>query len=37
VKIFVYECGLREGAQAKGVAYSVEDKLKILKKLANAI
>lgn len=33
MKIMVYECGLREGAQASGVSYSVEDKLKILKRL----
>lgn len=33
MKIDVYECGLREGAQAKGVSFTVEDKLKILKRL----
>ncbi len=33
MNIMIYDCGLREGAQAKGVSYSVDDKIKILKLL----
>lgn len=32
-KIFIYDSILRDGAQAKGISFSVEDKLKIVKKL----
>ncbi|MCL2741547.1 MAG: citramalate synthase [Oscillospiraceae bacterium] len=29
IRILTYDCTLREGAQAKGISYSVEDKLRI--------
>ena len=32
-KIFIYDSTLRDGAQAKGISFSVEDKLKIVEKL----
>ena len=32
-KIYIYDSILRDGAQAQGISFSVEDKLKIVKKL----
>ena len=32
-KVFVLDSTLRDGAQAQGISYTVEDKLKIVKKL----
>ncbi|MEA4825761.1 MAG: hypothetical protein VB130_03885, partial [Clostridium sp.] len=32
-KVFIYDTTLRDGAQAQGISFTVEDKLKILKKL----
>jgi 2-isopropylmalate synthase len=32
-KIFIYDSTLRDGAQAQGISYSVEDKLKIVERL----
>jgi 2-isopropylmalate synthase len=32
-KIFAYDSTLRDGAQAQGISFSVEDKIKIVEKL----
>jgi 2-isopropylmalate synthase len=32
-KIYIYDSTLRDGAQAQGISYTIEDKLKIVKKL----
>lgn len=32
-RIYIYDSILRDGAQAQGISFSVEDKLKIVKKL----
>jgi len=32
-KVFIYDSTLRDGAQAQGISYSVEDKLKIVERL----
>ena len=32
-KIYVYDSTLRDGAQAQGISFTVEDKLKIVKRL----
>lgn len=35
-KVYIFDSALRDGAQAKGIAYSLEDKLNILKLLDDA-
>ena len=35
-KIYIFDSALRDGAQAKGISYSLEDKLHMLKVLDEA-
>jgi len=36
-KILIYDSTLRDGAQAQGISFSVEDKLKIVERLTGSV